>query len=391
MRDHHFRLSRLRAALFGFLLCQYVLLAQTPARLTLSVDGTTEQFKEPAVPSDHFELVTGDAQAIEDASQRADVVNLVTEARRHSNVRAQPYSMKTSFTASGNGSSDGTWELQDISPGKNTYRWTAEGPGFSAINLYVNGVLYSNRELGSLPIRLAQARAAMFFTEHSLGPRAFIRKAAGNLDGVDLTCVLVSHNMDAKTVSGGRSWDEAETCIDPNSSTVIAYSPIPGLYIHYDYSNGIRFHEALVPGKFTIMQGNQPIIQAQTVSVTDPSGDPALFQPAGLSAMGKGPAISSPWHYHADAPAPSGVSVDQPQMVVVHAMQSPKGRLSDIEVISSSNNSLNNSARHYASKWKSGPMGAVVAPGATPQSHEVFLTLRYVPPQQNKSGSGSNQ
>jgi hypothetical protein len=101
--------------------------------------------------------------------------------------------------------------------------------------------------------------------------------------------------------------------------------------------------------------------------------------------------MSPPWHYHADAPAPSGVSIDQPQIVVVHAMQSPKGRLSEAEVVASSNPSLNNSALQYASKWKSGPMAAVVAPGTTPQSHEVFLTLRYVPPQQNKSSTGSGQ
>jgi hypothetical protein len=271
------------------------------------------------------------------------------------------------------------------------YKWTAQGPGFSVVNLFVNQLLYSNRPTEAFPIRLAQVRGAIFFTQPGLGPRASIRKAAGNLDGLDLTCVLVSHNMTGKTVSGGRSWDEAEYCVDPKSNTVATYSPIPGLYVHYDYANGTKFHDTLVPGKFVITQAGQTVIDAQTVSVTDPSNDPAAFQPAGLNKVGMGPVISPPWHYHANAPAPSGVSLDQPQIVVVHAMQSPKGRLSDTEIVASSNPSLNNSALQYASKWKSGPMGAVVAPGATPQSHQILLTLRYVSPQQNKPGVSSGQ
>jgi len=197
--------------------------------------------------------------------------------------------------------------------------------------------------------------------------------------------------MMGRSVSGGRSWDEAEYCVDPKSNTVVTYSPIPGLFVHYDYSKAIKFHDTLVPGEFIITQAGQRVIEARTVSVTDPSSDPAAFQPTGLNKIGMGPAMSPPWHYHADAPAPTGASVAQPQFVVVHAMQSPKGRLSDTEVVASSNASLNNSALQYASKWKAGPMAAVVAPGIKPQLHEVFLTLRYVSPEESRSAVNSGQ
>ncbi len=382
---------RLGALVFGLFLYQSALIAQTPARLSVPMGGGTTQLNEPAVSAERFELVTGDAQSIEDAKERGDIVTLVTESRRHSNVRVQPYDIKTAFNALGSGSSDGSWEMEDISPGANVYRWTAQGPGYSAVHLILNKVLYSNRSTDNLPMRLAQARAAMFFTESSFGPRASVRHASGNLDGLDLTCVLVAHNMMGRTVSGGRSWDEAEYCIDPKSKTVVTYSPLPGLYIHYDYGSAIQFHDTIVPGKFTITQAGQPVIEARTVSVADPVKDAAAFQSTGLNTIGMGPAMSPPWHYHANAPAPNGITIDQPQVVVIHGMQSPKGRLSDLELLASSNPSLNNSALQYASKWKAGPMGAVVEPGTTPESHEVFLTIHYLSPQQNRAAITSGQ
>lgn len=390
MPARHTEIQALGALFVGFLY-QSVLPAQTPAHLTLPSGSGTTQINEPAVPPDRYELVKGDAQLVEDAMERADTVALVTSALKHTNVRIRPYDLKTAFAGLGTGSSDGSWELQDTSLGPNRYRWTAQGPGFSAVYLYLNKILYSNRPSVSLPIRLAQVRSAIFFVQPSMGPRATIRHASGSLDGTELTCVLAAHNMMGHTVSGGRSWDEAEYCVDPKSNTIATYSPIPGMYIHYDYANGIQFHDALVPGKFAITQAGQVVAEARTLSVSDPTDDPSAFQAAGLDTIGMGPAMSPPWHYHAKAPSPNGMAADQPQVVVVHGMQSPKGRLGDVELIASSNASLNDSALQYASKWKAGPMGAIVHPGATPQSHEVFLTLHYMPPQQNRQSVSSGQ
>lgn len=336
------------------------------------------QAVEPPVPPDRLELVVGDAQSVEDMNTRQELVNLVAGARQHSNVRAQPYDLKTTFNASGSGTFDGNWQLQDTSPGRNVYRWTAEGPGYSAANLFLNNIFYTNRPSDTIPMRLAQVRAALFFNQPSLGPRASIRKSSGVLDGVELTCVLVMQNLRGRTVLGGRSWDEAEYCIDPKLNAIVVYSPIPGLYIHYEYSNAIQFHKALIPARFTVIQASQPIIEAQIASVTEPPADLSSFQPSGLNPMGVGPSMSPPWHYHASVPQPAANRTDVSPSVVVHGMQSPRGRLTDIEVLASSNPALNSSALQYAAKWKAGPMSSVVEPGATPQSHEVFLTLSYV-------------
>src|SRR4051812_27645460 len=70
----------------------------------------------PPFPGDPQELVTADAQAVTDAQQRIAAIGLLDKARALSNVRAQPYSLKTSFTASGALTSDGVWALEDIAP-----------------------------------------------------------------------------------------------------------------------------------------------------------------------------------------------------------------------------------------------------------------------------------
>ncbi len=67
------------------------------------------------------------------------------------------------------------------------------------------------------------------------------------------------------------------------------------------------------------------------------------------------------------------------EMVVAHGMQSPNDRLSEAELIASTNASLKGAALEYAAGWQGGARGEDVEAGATPQSHEVFLTLQYAP------------
>src|SRR5579863_1029604 len=121
-----------------------------------------EAIPRPPLAPDPLELVAGDAQPVQDAQQRIAAIGLLDKAHKLSNVRAQPYDLKTSFTASGGLASDGVWTLEDIAPKGGGYRWTAQGPNYSAINLYpqssANG-LYGNQPSGILPLRLIQVRS----------------------------------------------------------------------------------------------------------------------------------------------------------------------------------------------------------------------------------------
>src|SRR5579875_477517 len=87
---------------------------------------------QPNVPSDPLE-VAGNAEPVQDVMQRAKAINLLNNAQFLSNVRRGPYDLKTHFT-----SSEGTWQIEDSSPGRNIYRWAIQGPSYSALNLFLD-------------------------------------------------------------------------------------------------------------------------------------------------------------------------------------------------------------------------------------------------------------
>jgi hypothetical protein len=341
--------------------------------------GRLEQLgPEPAVPPDPFELVAGDAQAPQNAEQRASVMRLLSKAFALSNVRAYPYQRRTSFNAFGSTASDGAWQLEDMSPGRDLYRWTAQGPSYAVTNLYVNQVLYSSEPSGAIPLRLAQVRSAIFFTRPVVGPRATLRTAPAQLNGAALTCVLLSHMGAAKGATGGRHWTESEWCVDNASGALVTHSPVPGLYTVCDYSQTIHFHDRLIPNKFTITEAGRTIVEAQTVSVTDAPSDASLFEPTGLVQVGAGSLMSAPWSFGSIVPTPS-VAPGSTQIVTIHAVQSASGEISGAEVLASSNVALNQAALESASQWTREESPDDLEPGATPQSHEVLFTIVFVP------------
>jgi hypothetical protein len=335
---------------------------------------------QPPVPSDPLELVSGDAQPVQNAEQRAAATHLLTRARSLSNVRAYPYDLKTTFVSSG--SSEGNWSLEDTSPASEVYRWTAQGPSYAAINLRSYQLAYSNQPAGAMPLRLAQARTAIFFMYPAPGPHANLRTAAGSLNGVEVSCVLVSHGPQNKS-AGGRRWDESESCVDPKSGLLMTYSPVPGMYVAYDYTNAVHFHDKAIPGKFTITQAGQTAIEARTESVTDPGRlDAALFQPAGLEKIGAGPLMSPPWRVRTRVTSGGGNPNGALQVVVLDGMVTPEGKLGEVQVLASSDAALNQNAQEEAGKWKNWQSQEDAQPGATPQSHEVFFTVEFGQPEQ---------
>ncbi|HTB16602.1 MAG TPA: hypothetical protein VK708_00740 [Bryobacteraceae bacterium] len=337
-----------------------------------------QELPKPPVPSDPLELVTGNAQPVQDVSHRAEIVNLLEDAHQRSNVRAQAYDLKTTFTVSGSLSS-GVWQEEDMSPAKKLYRWNIQGPGYSAVNMNVNRVFYSSQPSGALPLRLLQFREAIFYTAPVVGPHAAIRTANASLNGVDLVCALIVHNAVTPTATGGRRWEEEEYCVDPKAGTLITYSPAPGYYVLYDYSKALQFHGKQIANAFTISLAGQTVIEAQTESITDPVNNPAAFQTAGLNQIGVGPVMTPAWRSRVGMP--STVQSATSQMVVLHGMQAPSGQVSDVELLASSDASLNEAALAFASKWQGRMMGQDAEDGVTPQSHEVVMTIEYSSPQ----------
>ena len=380
-------------------------LAQAPSPPPGLVPPNFQPPKLAPLPYDALELVTNDAQQVQDAEQRAATITLLTNARALSNVRAQPYDLKTTFETVGSLASDGTWILEDISPGRNIYRWTAQGPSFSAIYLYVNKLLSGNQPGVAIPLRLTQVRDAIFFIYPWTGRYTSMRVATGYLHGVDLRCVLLAQSFGGRSFQGGRNWEESEYCIDPKSGLLVTYSPVPGLYIQYDYTNAVHFHKTIVPEGFNISEAGRIVIEAKTVSVSDSaSPDNAIFDPAGLRSLGVGSVVNPSWRGREDIypprpPAMGSVIVSLPsgaitarnfppppdpnaiwQVVIVHAVASPDGHVTESEIVASTDASLNQAALDRANVWKSGIVGPNEQPGTTPQSREVIFTFQTTGP-----------
>ena len=353
------------------------------AALAAGLDFNT--IPRPPLPPDPLELVTGDAQPVEDAQQRIAAIGLLDKAHALSNVRSQPYDLKTSFTASGGLASDGSWTLEDISPKGGGYRWTAQGPNYSVINLYpessANG-LYGNQPSGILPLRLMQVRSAIFFVYPMVGPQASVRTATGLLNGAPQSCVLIVIGAGRRSFTGGRNWEEAEYCVDAQNGFLSQYSPAPGLFIRYDYSSGIRFHNKFIPTAFSISEKGQAVVEARTLGVTDPPArTDAMFDTAGLIPLGAGREMNPGFNMAIPMPAPgqrfpSSNATAAMQAVTLHGNVAQDGTLSEVEILASSDPNLDQAAVNQANSLGLGR--ARNQPGATAQSSELILTIEFI-------------
>ncbi|MBV8844808.1 MAG: hypothetical protein JO307_18535 [Bryobacterales bacterium] len=347
--------------------------------------GPFESLPRPPIPADPLELVTAAAQQVQTPEQRLAATMLLTHARDLSNVRAQPYDLKTSFLTSGSLPSDGSWTMEDIAI-RGAYRWTAQGPNYSGVTVYpgsTQGLAYSNQAGGSIPLRLKQVREAIFFVNPPMGPRAAIRVAAGYLNGAAQSCVLNVTGAGGRTFTGARNWEEEEYCVDSNTGLLTTYSPAPGLYVRYDYSTAKQFHGKTIPNGFTITEAGRQIVDARIENVTDPAASAALFNTNGLTAAGVGRVMDGGSRFRGfvplgKLPVPGATGNSRIQVAVLHGNAMPDGSISELEILASSDASLNQTALNRAAAQQQMRLGARSQPGATPQSEHIFFTFEFL-------------
>ncbi len=331
------------------------------------------------IPYDPLELVTRDAQFVNTAEERAAADELLVKAQRLSNVRLQPYDLKTTFVTSGSLPSDGGWTLEDISPGADLYRWSAQGPSYSGVFLLKDRLFSSNQQTPTIPLRLLQVRQAIFYPPTAIGPAAAVRVATASLDGAPVQCVLVAtgfHVTSGDSFSSGRSYRESEYCVDSKTGLLMSFSPVPGLYVRYNYQNAIHFHRSIIPSGFTISENGRTVIEAKTESVSDPpAASTSTFEPTGMYPVGVGVLHGRGMGWTTSFQ--QGLSSDE--VVVVHGVRFTNGPLQEVEILSSTDPSLNDAALKFAS---SRPMAMMVfdEPGTTPRSVESIFVVEFGPP-----------
>ncbi|HLW76146.1 MAG TPA: hypothetical protein VKS01_04155, partial [Bryobacteraceae bacterium] len=198
--------------------------------------------------------------------------------------------------------------------------------GFAMTHIAANGKSYSDSPSGYMPLRLQEARAAIFDplpaavdTRHDA-----VRTAPGIYNGKQVACVLLSGAM---STAQARQWEETEACVDPQSGLLETFSQVPGRYFAYEYSNDAQGRTSLT--KVTVTEAGRTVSEIKIDSLTPLAAlDPAAFTPA-AEMIEKGRAIGTAGatkasYVYADAAVDPGATV---RPVVVFGLITPAGKL----------------------------------------------------------------
>jgi hypothetical protein len=238
-----------------------------------------------SVPSDPLELVTGPIQEVDTPENRLAVFRLLGHARDNYELQSadRGYKLKVSFTVHSGGQTqyDGAWEIEDtFAPGLGL-RWTAKAAaGYATTRLDSNGLHYGEGTESIIPLALHEARGALLGAMETPAAlsRQRIRTSAATLNGLQLTCVLLSSSDHVP--ASGRGWEETEECIDSQSGLLRVHSLVPGRYAVYEYANELDFHSHILPRTVTITEAGEPVIRLRVDSLEElPAPDPAMFAP----------------------------------------------------------------------------------------------------------------
>jgi hypothetical protein len=336
------------------------------------------------VPADPFEMVP-EPNAIDAHPNRTAVLQLLDAVRESYALRraGRPYDLKVTFKVNSGGQTeyDGTWEMEDMFDPGLGFRWTAKASASYAITgIFSNGMYYGEGAGDHIPLRLQEARAALFdpVSSSTNAARAAIRTSGATFNGKQLTCVLLSDPRSVETAPAGRRWDESEDCIDPQSGLLQLHSQVPGRYYAYDYTDAAHLGDHVLPRKVTVTESGQTVNEILVESLTDlPAADTGLFMPTEeMKARGQPIAMGAAQkilRVSGQSPV-AGAAAAAADAVCVFGVVTPGGQL--VEAHSLQPADLNSQAAIEAAKQILFPH--LTLPGARPAQHFVFVIEKFV-------------
>ena len=332
------------------------------------------------IPADPLELVGGH---IETLANREPALQLLGRARDSYDFRSagRGYDLKVSFVVSSAGQTqyDGAWEMEDIFDPQQGLRWTAKtASGYATTQISSHGMFYREGTSTIVPLRLQEARAALFDPIPSTGwvDRDQIRTSTSNFNGHPVTCVLLSGLGNAPTATPGRRWEETEECIDPRSGLLMVHSQVPGRYFAYDYSDGLQLAGHAFPRKVTVTEAGKIVSEISVDSLTEQSAaDPSLFVPTD-EMLASGPAIAMEeaqkiWFFSGPSPFTSHATAHP---VCVFGLVVPSGQI--VEAHSLQPTDPNSQAAVEAVQRMN--LSYPAPPGARPEQHFVFVIEKFI-------------
>ena len=346
-----------------------------------------------APPSDPLEPVTAMAQPVTTTEQRAAMVALMNRASDQyaMHVKGTPaHILQIAFNATASTLfPGGAGQLRETWISGQNWRWDVTLGNYSLLRVSSNGVAYDQQAVQPVPLRIKMLANAVFGPLLFTTPRVSAMRTASVLwKGAQITCILLSPAGNSATAASassatGRSWDESEYCIDPSSGLLDIYSEVPGLYVFYDYTNALKFHDRVLPGAVTIHENGTAVLQAQLTSVadTDPSNTAPFTLTAQMKAQGPAVVLFSPMQMTRMMPSQNvqpGVPVEP---AIVHVTLDEQGNVQESELLQTSG--LSAQALEFVTHDK---LWAVPqTPGTPPRQRELFVRVEFVPAQLGRS------
>lgn len=334
------------------------------------------------IPNDPLELVTGPINAV-DAPARAAALRLLDRARNSYALRSagQGYDLKVTFTVNSGGQTeyDGAWEMEDVFDPSQGLRWTAKSSAaYSITRISSNGMFYGEETASHIPLRLQEARAALFdpIPSSKSIEHASIRTSNTVFNDTQLTCVLLSDSAETAGAAPGRRWDETEECIDPQTGLLQTHSQVPGRYYAYEYSNGPQLAGHVLPRKITVTEAGETVTEMSIDSLTEVrSADPSLFVPTQeMKARGRAIAMAGAQKVSRVLGRGTFAPSLEPHVVCVFGVATPSGQLVEAHSLQPSdpNSQLAVDAAKKMSFIRRAPEGLY------PEQHFVFVIEKFV-------------
>lgn len=329
------------------------------------------------LPNDPLEIVT-ESQPVDAHPNPSAVAQLLNVARDAYALRSadRPYDLKVTFNVNSGGETqyDGAWQMEDTFVPGQGLRWTANmSNAYSITGIFTGGKYYGDGIGDHIPLRLQEARAALFDPippPENVG-RARIRTSSANFNGTRLTCVLISTSAKGAMTAQGRRWDETEECIDPQTGLLRLHSQAPGRYYLYDYTDAPQLAGRVLPRNVTVTEGGKTVSVISVESLTGiPAANPALFTPTDeMKARGEPIAMGGAQRIArvvGRRPLTPGATA---HAICVFGVVTPSGQL--VEAHSLQPADPNSPAALQDAKQIRFP--GVPVPGSRPQQHFVFV------------------
>ncbi len=238
------------------------------------------------IPDDPLELAATGVMNTDSPVSRDAALALLARARANFGLTNsdQAYRLRVKFEVNSGGETafDGAWDMEDIFVPRRGLQWTAKASaGYSISHIAANGRAYSESALEYVPLRLQEARTALFDPMPTVDnlKRAVIRTAPASFNGRAVTCILSGSPINGANPLG-RRWDETEECIDPQSGLLQTHSQVAGRYLVYEYSSDLQIAGHMIPKTITVTEAGRIVSKINVESLAPLQAfDTARFVP----------------------------------------------------------------------------------------------------------------